>query len=437
MAIVAVDPGGSLDRGRGHEFGGAEAVIQTNSRPALIVRNGTFESPIGPRWRDACESARDGLEYAIPAVGRVESDDPTLPFIGTAFLVAENLVMTTRHLASTFVNGVGRENDLSIAKDRQIRVNFLAELGSDVTLTCAVISAKFVHPYFDVAVLEIESPKHPVRPLELETQRPPLIERKIAVVGYPAQDARNPTNVMNRLFEGIFGKKRLMPGLARDVEKFHSFHNAVPTLTHDATTSGGTAGAPVIDFESGHVIGIQFAGRYLVANYAVPTWELARDPYVLDSGIRFTEDPRAPWMSLWDSGEQTTGRMELAAEAVSEPDAGAVEGSSGIFDVDTIKAIHELLLKLGMATPSKLRTLFSMMPPEFVANLATGDTPADTLFCRLTDINRFGKIFFEHTPFYVLLTSAITLASIRPGKIQLEEFRDRVLRTEEGLGADR
>ena len=42
-------------------------------------------------------------------------------------------------------------------------------------------------------------------------------------------------------------------------------------MTHDSSTLGGNSGSALIDVATGRVVGLHFAGRYLEANYAVPT----------------------------------------------------------------------------------------------------------------------------------------------------------------------
>lgn len=67
-------------------------------------------------------------------------------------------------------------------------------------------------------------------------------------------------------------------------------------MTHDSSTLGGNSGSAIIDVRTGEVIGLHFAGLYLRANYAVPTYELARDRRVAGLGVHFQgtvpADPR-------------------------------------------------------------------------------------------------------------------------------------------------
>ena len=55
---------------------------------------------------------------------------------------------------------------------------------------------------------------------------------------------------------------------------------------------------------------MNFAGQFQVGNYACPSWELARDPYVRLAGAEFTDGPLPPWIEAWKG------------VAVSRPTAG-------------------------------------------------------------------------------------------------------------------
>ena len=85
-------------------------------------------------------------------------------------------------------------------------------------------------------------------------------------------------------------------------------------LAHDCTSTGGCGGAPLIDLETGEVLGIHFAGQYLKMNYAVPAAELSTDPRFARAGVRLSGEPfRRPAREL---GEQP--QSECAATGALE-----------------------------------------------------------------------------------------------------------------------
>ena len=76
-----------------------------------------------------------------------------------------------------------------------------------------------------------------------------MVGHDIFVVGYPAFDGRNPSDVQQNLFDGHFGVKRLQPGQLQGGMKTSSFAKMVPAATHDCSTLGGNSGSAVIDLE--------------------------------------------------------------------------------------------------------------------------------------------------------------------------------------------
>ena len=94
-------------------------------------------------------------------------------------------------------------------------------------------------------------------------------------------------NFKTGFFGGVYNVKRLEPGLVKPVQTINSYSQSVHALVHDATTLGGNSGSPVLDVNTGEIVALHFAGRYLQANFAVPMYELARDQIVVDAGVNF------------------------------------------------------------------------------------------------------------------------------------------------------
>src|SRR5258708_31808905 len=96
-------------------------------------------------------------------------------------------------------------------------------------------------------------------------------------------------------------------------------------LTHDGLTLGGKSGAPVIDIETGRVVGVSYMSRYLVANYAVPMSELALDRRLWDAGLHFegatTPDSASPWDEYWEPNGEASPSSSLAPTPQGVPQA--------------------------------------------------------------------------------------------------------------------
>ncbi len=98
-----------LERAPGVEIG-FEAIVIADvfKRPALLVRNNTFEEPQASNWRSILDPQRSKLEAAIRSVGRLElKNHPSLPYAGTAWMVGEDVAITNRHVASIFARKQG------------------------------------------------------------------------------------------------------------------------------------------------------------------------------------------------------------------------------------------------------------------------------------------------------------------------------------------
>ena len=337
---AAAARGGALKMTRGEsvsskELFAVEAIILPQGRPVIDVQNNTYKAPANGLWAHLGDSAvRKKIESVIPSVGRVElPNHPSLPYGGTAFVVGRNLLMTNRHVAEIFSLGLGRQ-DIRFRPGSSAKTDFREEFGNSNDITVDVAEVAMIHPYWDMALLRVSHLPEGVQPLELSTASPEALDgQSITLIGYPAFDPRNDTDLQNRIFGGVYNVKRLMPGYTRDRKVIRSFANYVNTLTHDATSLGGASGSPTIELETGKIVGLHFAGTKNKANYAVPTYELARDPYVVDEGVNFSgtiPGPAPGWLASWrvlESGETTT---DTAPSADSDTGSSADAGASGL-----------------------------------------------------------------------------------------------------------
>lgn len=220
--------------------------------------------------------------------------------------------MTNRHVAQLFAQGLGthivyQEGGSAIDFKRQVDTPDF-----DRSAFFEVRGVEMIHPYWDMAILNVDGLTTNSM-LTLSAQSPEeLLERPIVVVGYPGRDDRNDLDLQDRIFGKKYFVKRLQPGNIRARERIQSFSNTVNALTHDASTLGGNSGSAVIDVGSGKVIALHFGGVYLKANYAVPMYELARDPRV--SGLLNFDGVLAPtndWTAAWqrvEASEATSSR---------------------------------------------------------------------------------------------------------------------------------
>lgn len=301
-----------------------EAIIIPDKRPAVVIQNNDYKVD-HQDWLHLNEAkgVKRQILKAIPAIGRIElPNHPSIPYGGTGFVVGPNLVMTNRHVAEIFTSGVGLR-DVRFKSGSSAAIDFRREADSTASHVFDVKSIAMVHPFWDMAILHVEGLGNDIEPLCL-SKRPPedLEDAEIAAIGYPAFDPRNNVDVQRDVFDNVFNVKRLQPGLLRTRRRLNSFGNTVDTVTHDASTLGGNSGSAVLDLATGEVIALHFAGLYLDANFAVPSFDLSRDGRVVDTGVDFGEDDArnvedpTPWEQSWRGADPE-------AEAITvRPSAG-------------------------------------------------------------------------------------------------------------------
>lgn len=262
-----------------------EAIVWMVGRPAILIQNGRFFPP--PRGWETLEEVRASIEKTCQSVGRIEvSGHPLLDWIGTGFLVAEDVVMTNRHVAKEFCR-LGESGHWVFELGMESRIDYVEELGALESAEYALTEVIGIHEEFDLALFRAShhsvQGEGPPEPLTIATEVPGAREgRKVYVVGYPEWDGRrNDPEVMRRIFNDVYGVKRLQPGEMREV------FGDRPLFYHDCSTLGGNSGSCVVDLETNQVIGLHFSGRYLEANKAVALWALRNDPLIRQASVHF------------------------------------------------------------------------------------------------------------------------------------------------------
>src|SRR5262245_4216408 len=377
-----------------------EAIVMPVTRPVVYVRNDRYD-PLPPPWAHLNEpEVRQRLEPLVPSVGRIDlPNNPVLPFAGTGFVVSPDLIMTNRHVARLFVDGVGTRR--LTFRPGEVMVDFNREVDEpedDRPDGFLVRQVVMVHPYWDMALLRVDGLPVTNPPLTLSVLPPEeLTDRQIMMVGHPARDPRYDLAIQDRVFGRVYNVKRLMPGIARGRRQMHSFGNPVDALTHDSSTLGGNSGAAVIDVETSQVVGLHFASIYLEGNFAIPMYELARASLVVYAGLNFAGHVPgpAPWNWAWARADGRISADTMGAPPESTKAAAAPRPSpspvGAQFEIpqtpagkrfeslDALRAAHAALL--GAVSPERLSARDEERVREFLDRAgATGailDAPAD------------------------------------------------------------
>ncbi|MER7466078.1 serine protease [Streptomyces sp. NPDC097981] len=268
---------GRADEVDDDEYFGVEAIVLLEGRPALLIQGQDFPSQQGD-WA-VLDGQRAGIRNSIARVGRVEvTGHASLDWLGTAFLVGPDVVMTNRHVAAEFATGYGAGWTFRAGMGARLDLaEELAAVPGDSSLEFAVTEVVGIHPDVDMALLRVDTAdggRAPTTPLAVAADPPADVPgRPVYVIGYPAEDGRrNEPEAMRRIFMDVYNVKRLQPGTTTGL---------VPgelTVKHDCSTLGGNSGSPVLDLTDHRVLGLHYGGRYGFGNYAVPLWELVDDP---------------------------------------------------------------------------------------------------------------------------------------------------------------
>jgi endonuclease G, mitochondrial len=249
-----------------------ESIAMRRERPVLaIYQNVTklvfIDQAESEIWEERIKKARPMLDVAIPAVGRVDLKGGSLSWVGTGWLVADDVIVTNRHVAREFAT---REGDkflfqMGVAQRMAASLDFLQEIDNPNQLVFDLVRPLHIEdsPGPDVAFFEVRKTSGDAalaKPIPLSSD----IRRKesVATIGYPAYDSRIPEpDLMKRIYGSVFDKKRLAPGGVTRVDDTLIWHNC--------TTLGGNSGSVVLDLETGEAMGLHFSGSFLTTNYAV------------------------------------------------------------------------------------------------------------------------------------------------------------------------
>jgi endonuclease G len=258
-----------------------EAIILQYTRPAYFVQNDSFNTANTPSTSDivnnTVNNAKEVIEKAILSVGRINLRKHQMPWVATGWIVAPNILVTNRHVATKFA---GREGDAFVfVGPTKASLDTVREVNSHREKIYRLQKVLWIAPPsgpYDVAFLSVDEES-----LDDEKQPPPIelmdneafadlsVEHWITVIGYPALSPYNNLDDQQRIFQGIYGVKRMQPGQIMAIR-----NDGI--VNHDATTLGGNSGGPVLDIISGKAVALHFGGIEGDTNSAVAA------PVVLD-----------------------------------------------------------------------------------------------------------------------------------------------------------
>lgn len=351
-----------LDEADGLHFdasAAAESIIKTFGRPVFVIADNkvteNFSGPDSDIWKARILDARDRIDAAVPAVGRIEvNNHPDYSWVGTGWLIDTDIVVTNRHVAVEF----GRRDNARFvfrsglnSAPMASRIDFLEEFERTAAAEFALYEILWIAPTDgpDVAFLRAARP-HGQAPLAKPIALASEIRGDdfVATVGYPARDSRVPDQALvKKLFGDVYDKKRLAPGaiLAAGTNE----------LEHDCSTLGGNSGSVVLSLRTGEAVALHFAGLFKEANYAVPAPRLKALLADARRGLLDTPPPRIGGAAL----------TPAPTPVPSPPTAIRIEG-------DTMRILVNVPLEISV------RIAGTEMPVQIVpqVDVSAGAAPA-------------------------------------------------------------
>lgn len=278
-------------------------TIVDEERPVFFVSEGWLDtgdvSLRGPEAHDLMaklQAAEDLLRPMLPLVGRIDVTNFPHEFVGTGWFVAEDIVVTNRHVASLIARWDGRQ----FVFNRSIGGRMIgASLSTAHEKDDAAAEPERVFAVREVLYIERETGLHDiafVRVARRANANAPVFvpvatsdvgaDTPVCVVGYPARASKRvipDQALMEDLYRGRYDVKRVAPGF--------TLQGIEGTGRHDCTTLGGNSGSLVLDLKTGSAVGLHFAGLYQETNYAVRASVLNEyvtrrrwnEPYVIES----------------------------------------------------------------------------------------------------------------------------------------------------------
>ncbi len=274
------------------EEAGAASIAETlaanlatiiESRPVIHYEDGRFwtVSELLPAPPDVARAVslimirHDSMARVMESVGRIGvRNSAEWDWLGTAWLVSEDIVVTTRQIAEVFARRGDAGFTFRVGANPTFRqapyVNFTAKpRAEDLERRAMIERILHIDPLgtTDIALLALRT-RHSAPPIGLSFS-PPQRDGYVAVAGYPARDRRaEVADLADRLYADRYGRKSLAIG--RIVRE-----ESGGDLIHDCPVFGDFSGAALLDLGSCTALGLHVSGRFLKDSRAIPAGALA------------------------------------------------------------------------------------------------------------------------------------------------------------------
>jgi hypothetical protein len=227
---------------------------------------------------------------------------PQLPYAGTGFMVAEDVVMTNCHVAMVFSQS-GQDGEWSFQAGLEASLDFFEDPDArrtdgappDAIRIDDVIDPPGARPrsaagHAAAGKRRCGRAAHRHVPGSGTARRPQPVRARLSGTGLPQQHGGSAFDLRRPVLrqapaagsgDGVSERRDDPHGALLDGAEPHD------VIFHDPSTLGGNSGLCVVDLDSNQVIGLHFAGRYMQYNEAVALWWLVDDPLLSRAGVKF------------------------------------------------------------------------------------------------------------------------------------------------------
>lgn len=184
----------------------------------FLVQNDSFPNTLIP----IVESNRSKIENSLKCVGVIKVKGVT-DYLGTGWFINNKVLVTNAHVIDS-------------KPIHKLEIDLKNEHNNTQRKRYNIVKRHIVDTNLDIAFLEISSKAKSVFKLSSST---PVIPHPIVIIGYPELSTQG----------SDFYKKHLHSGqVTANSNEF----------THNCLTFDGNSGSPVIDIQSGNVIGLHY-----------------------------------------------------------------------------------------------------------------------------------------------------------------------------------
>lgn len=238
------------------------------ARPAYLLDDGVPLN-VGENWKPLLEFRAAEIRRHSASVGILTGADGQA--YGTGFVVAPGIIATAGYTIDALRSSSGRpqtgslESLVSGSEAVPATLCFGEDGGCANPLRLGSVVWSEDDPQRSLALVEVFG-HDPVENPPLQLVLPDEIsEDKVGsfayIIAYIFPDARMPSVFIDALIGEDFGRKRLLPGRVLAFGPTGQRGN-FDELTTDISTSSGAGGGPLIDMNSGKVLGLHWAGRW-------------------------------------------------------------------------------------------------------------------------------------------------------------------------------